>query len=47
MPQDLTSASQMPIYTGVARTILVRLLIGLGGCALICAAIPFEPTNLR
>ncbi|KAA6418939.1 MAG: hypothetical protein FRX49_11043 [Trebouxia sp. A1-2] len=32
---------------GVARTILVRLLIGLGGCALICAAIPFEPTNLR
>ncbi|KAL3137216.1 hypothetical protein ABBQ32_006768 [Trebouxia sp. C0010 RCD-2024] len=32
---------------GVARTILARLLIGLGGCALICAAIPFEPTDLR
>ena len=45
--QRCCNARCINAHAGVARIILVRLLIGLGGCALICAAIPFEPGNLR
>lgn len=42
-----TNRANITALAGVAKTILVRLLVGLGGCALVCAAIPFEPINLR
>jgi hypothetical protein len=32
---------------GVPRVILARLLLGLGGCALICAIFPFVVSTVR
>ena len=47
MEPRILLAARSCIFAGVARTILARLLIGLGGCAFICAAIPFQPDDLR
>ena len=35
------------LRAGVAKTVLIRLLIGLGGCSIIAVVFPFEPVHLR
>lgn len=42
----LTPASLQLSPTGVAKTILMRLIIGMGGCAIIAVIFPFEPSRL-
>lgn len=43
---SLTPAEQVFWHTGLARTILARLLVGLGGSIAICASFPFQPVGL-